>query len=383
MPPWFTIKETANCAGIGHGDDGEHLSLIIRSLKLRGVLVGCLLAVISTTVRAQTDRIKLRSDPKTLIGSVDSVSKNDVVVTAPSGVRTIPVSDVDSIVFGGVPVGLEKAQAALAKGEYKAAADDIAEIAPTDITRDIPRAELAFIKALCPAKIALSGQADSAEPAAEARAAGAAMLAFLKDYPGSYHFFEANEIVGDLLMSLGQYEKAEAYYKVLGEAASPDTKARANLLLGRAMQNQGKYDAALDAYDLVLKANLTGKVGDQETVEAKIGRTYSLTSSGKVDEAVKILQEIIAKADDDDSELLARAYNALGNCYRKLKDDKQALFAYLRVDTVYNTVAEPHAEALANLVSLWNEAKHPERAREARDKLRDRYPFSRWNKQIR
>jgi tetratricopeptide (TPR) repeat protein len=357
--------------------------LMVRLTVSRGLLAGLLVSACGLSARAQTDRVKLRSDPKTLVGSVDSASKNDVVVTAQSGVRTIPVSDVESIVFGGVPVGLEKAQAALAKGDYKAAAEDVADIAPTDISREIPRAELAFIKALCPAKIALSGQSDSADPTADARAAGASMLAFLKDHPGSYHFFEANEIVGDLLMSLGQSEKAETYYKVLGDAASPDTKARANLLLGRAMQSQGKYDAALGAYDLVIQANLIGKVGEQETIEAKIGRTYSLTSSGKVDEAVKILQEIIAKADDDDTEALARAYNALGNCYRKLKDDKQALFAYLRVDTVYNTVPEAHAEALANLVSLWNEAKHPERAREARDKLRERYPFSRWNKQIR
>jgi tetratricopeptide (TPR) repeat protein len=356
---------------------------MVRLTVSQGLLAGLLVLAFALSARAQTDRVKLFSEPKSLIGSVDSASRNEIVVTAPSGVRTIPVSDVDSIVFGGVPVGMEKAQAALAKGDYKAAADDVAEIAPTDIAREIPRAELAFIKALCAAKIALSGQADSGDPAAEARAAGAGMLAFLKDHPGSYHFYEANEIVGDLLMSLGQYDKAETYYKALGEAKSPDTKARANLLLGRAMQSQGKHDAALAAYDLVINANLTGKVGGQETTEAKIGRTYSLTSSGKVDEAVKILQEIIAKADDDDSESLARAYNALGNCYRKLKDDKQALFAYLRVDTVYNTVSEAHAEALANLVSLWTEAKHPERAREARDKLRERYPFSHWNKQIR
>ena len=277
---------------------------MIRSLKSRGVFVGFLLAVIGTTARAQTDRVKLRSDPKTLVGSVDSASKNDVVVTAQSGVRTIPVSDVESIVFGGVPVGLEKAQAALAKGDFKAAAEDVADIAPTDITREIPRAELAFIKALCPAKIALSGQSDSTDPTADARAAGASMLAFLKDHPGSYHFFEANEIVGDLLMSLGQSEKAETYYKVLGDAASPDTKARPICSSAERCRVRGSTTRCW-AYDLVIRANLTGKVGEQETIEAKIGRTYSLTSSGKVDEAVKILQEIIAKADDDDTDALA------------------------------------------------------------------------------
>ena len=355
---------------------------MIRSILSRGTLAGLLMLVCDHSARAQTDRVKLYSEPKTLVGSLNSVNKNEIVVSAQAGVRTIPVSDVESIVFGSVPVNMEKAQVALAKGDYKTAADDVFEVAPTEIAREIPRAELAYIKALCAAKIALSGQAESADPAADARAAGAGMLAFLKAYPESYHYFEANEIIGDLLISLGQYEKAEEYYKVLGEAASPAIKARANLLRGRAMQIQGKYDSALEAYDFVLKTALTGKVGEQETIEAKIGRTYSLTSSGKVDDALKIIQEIIAKADDDDTELLARAYDALGNCYRKLKDSKQALLAYLRVDTVYPTVPEAHAEALANLVVLWGEAKHPERAREARDKLRERYPYSHWNKQI-
>jgi tetratricopeptide (TPR) repeat protein len=149
------------------------------------------------------------------------------------------------------------------------------------------------------------------------------------------------------------------------------------------MQVAGKYDEALAAYDAVLKTELKGKLGAQEMLEAKIGRTYSLAGSGKVDDAIKTLQEIIAKADDDDTETLARAYDALGNCYRKRKDSKQALLAYLRVDTLYHSVPEAHAEALANLVVLWKEAKRDDRAREARDYLQQHYPYSRWNKQIR
>src|SRR5207245_1629190 len=103
----------------------------------RGVLAGFLVLFCGRSARAQTDRVKLYSEPKTLVGSVDTVSRDQIVVSAPSGVRTIPVSDVESIVFGGVPTNMEKAQAALAKGEYKTAADEVAEIAPTDIAREV------------------------------------------------------------------------------------------------------------------------------------------------------------------------------------------------------------------------------------------------------
>ena len=148
------------------------------------------------------------------------------------------------------------------------------------------------------------------------------------------------------------------------------------------MQTEGDFDGALNAYDAVLRFDLKGPVGDQVMFEAKIGRTYCLAGSGKVDEAIKILREIIAKADDDDAERLGPAYDALGNCYRKLKDSKHALWAYLRVDTLYFADPEAHAEALANLVVLWAESQHPDRASKAREELHSKYPFSRWNKKI-
>jgi tetratricopeptide (TPR) repeat protein len=143
---------------------------------------------------------------------------------------------------------------------------------------------------------------------------------------------------------------------------------------------QGKYEQALAAYDAVLKAGGKGPLAEQENLEATIGRTYSLAGQGKAEEAIKVLKDIIANADDDDVETLARAYNALGNCYVKTKNTQQALWAYLHVDLEYGRVADSHAEALANLTNLWTETRHPDRAREAHDYLQEHYPFSRWTK---
>jgi tetratricopeptide (TPR) repeat protein len=355
----------------------------------RAMLAGSLLLACCAPARAQTDRIKVYSEKNSVQGTVESITRNEIVVSVPmAGARTISSGDIELILFAG-DNALQKAQLAATKGEFKDAADLLEGIRPTELNREMVRAEVAYWKAYCAAKIALSGQSESddsgeqKDPAAAAKQAGSEMLAFLKDHPTTYHYYEANEIVGDLLMAIGQYENAQKFYDKLSESPSADVKARADLLRGRAMQMEGKYDAALAAYDSVLKSDVSGKRGDQELIEAKIGRTYSLASSGKVDEAVKLLKNIVANADDDDTELLARTYDALGNCYRQLKDNKQALWAYLRVDTLYGSVPEAHAEALANLVVLWEDAKHPERARDARDRLQQRYPFSRWNKQIR
>ncbi len=361
---------------------------MIRVFVCRAVIVASLAMGLAPSAFAQTDRIKVRSETSQVQGTVEVITRDEVVVSTQARARTIPASDVEIIFYGGQQ-DLQRAQIAAAKGDYKEATERLDAVNLGDQERAPVKAELAYMQALIPAKIALSGQTESDEsgnptdPAAAASQAGEKMLKFIKANGNSFHYYEANEIVGDLLMSIGQYDKAEEFYRKLAESKSADVKARANLLRGRAMQVAGKYDDALAAYDEVLKTELKGKLGAQETLEAKIGRTYSLTSAGKADEAIKTLQEIIAKADDDDSETLARAYDALGNCYRKQKDSKQALWAYLRVDTLYHTVPEAHAEALANLVVLWNEVKRSDRAREARDYLLQHYPYSRWNKQIR
>jgi hypothetical protein len=52
----------------------------------------------------------------------------------------------------------------------------------------------------------------------------------------------------------------------------------------------------------------------------------------------------------------------------------------LKVDLLFNSVPDAHAEALYNLSQLWNDAQHPERAREAAENLKKLYATSRWNK---
>lgn len=358
--------------------------MICHRIALSTFFTATVLAALGLPARAQDDQVKVYSESKRIQGKVESITRNEVVVNTQTGARTIPSNDVAMIFFSSQSNALRLAQVALDKGDLKEAMQQLGTIRTDDFDRDLLKAEVAFMKAVVPAKIALSGQTDEDsgenDPAAAAKQAGTLLKAFLAAYPTSCHYYEANETMGDLAMSVGSYGYAAECYQKLTESPAAEVKARAHLLRGRAMQTEGKYDKALEAYDTVLKSNLKGKVGEQEMIEAKVGRTYSLAGSGKVDEAITTLKEIIAKAEDDESELLARAYDALGNCYRKQNKNKEALWAYLRVDMLYKTVPEAHAEALANLVDLWKEAKQNDRAREARDYLQQHYPFSRWNR---
>jgi tetratricopeptide (TPR) repeat protein len=353
---------------------------------IRRVLIFASVAIAlnGALARAQFNDVVRTIDGHTR-ATVESSTKDKIICQVDTGTKEIAVNVIEGIDFNGEPASMREARSKAARGDYADAVKLIADLRPDDLDRDILRVELEYRKLLYNARLVLNGGgSDDDSPQnlnEQATQAGRDMLTFLSKHGGTWHYYEANEVLGDLLVSVGKFETAATFYQKLTDAPWPEYKARAYLLQGRAMQSADKFDAAMQAYDAVLKAGASGKMADQQNVEAKIGRTYSMAGAGKYDEALKTLQDIVSKADDDDTDLLARAYDAMGNCYRKQKDTKHALWAYLRVDAVYSSLPEARAEALANLSSLWLELKRPDRSRAARDELVAHYPYSRWTKQ--
>ena len=90
-----------------------------------------------------------------------------------------------------------------------------------------------------------------------------------------------------------------------------------------------------------------------------------MSQTGPLDAAVKMVEQVILDADPEQKELHARAYNALGNCYQRAGQTTDALLAYLHVDVLYSSVPDAHAEALANLVPLWQSIGQDARRRGA------------------
>ena len=72
----------------------------------------------------------------------------------------------------------------------------------------------------------------------------------------------------------------------------------------------------------------------------------------------------------------------LGKCYEKANRPKDALFAYLYVDMIFNTVPDTHAEALFHLVPLGRATGQDELSRQSREQLLKRYAGSRWAKEV-
>jgi tetratricopeptide (TPR) repeat protein len=89
--------------------------------------------------------------------------------------------------------------------------------------------------------------------------------------------------------------------------------------------------------------------------------------AGHVDEAITSLESLISRVPDP--ELKARVYNALGDCQRRAKNPREALWDYLWVDTIYHQNPEEHARALYHLSRLFHEFKDEARSAHFRDRL--------------
>jgi tetratricopeptide (TPR) repeat protein len=329
----------------------------------------------ASTAMAQDVIDRVRTARGSESGEITDMSPTEVKVSKrPSGSAAIAVNEIRSISFDGEPSELGQARVKAANGAYVEAAALLAKIDAATLKRDFVRQEVEFFQAYCAAKLALGGRGTIND-------AGRQLNNFVRTHPRNYHYFEAVEAMGDLLSADGKVELAQRQYNdIATKAPWPEYRMRAAVSIGQALQGQGKHAEAIGQFDAALAMTGAGGIVQSERLSATLGKAVSLAETGKLESAVTMVEQVIQEADPEQKELHARAYNALGSCYQRAGQPKDALLAYLHVDVLYNSVPEAHAEALANLATLWQAIGQEGRAREARQTLEQRYAGSRWAK---
>jgi tetratricopeptide (TPR) repeat protein len=324
---------------------------------------------------AADDRVRLVSG-STQSGRIADMDSTSVSLEQGSGAGTkkIPVNEIEFIHFEDEPLDLRNAKGQVLLGHWREAAALLNRI-KNEPSRPETLQDLQFYKALCGAKLALAGRQDVPE-------AGRLMRAFVDANPSSFHYYQASETIGDLLAAIGQYPAAADYYGRLRAAPWPDYKMRAGVAIGGTLLAQGKSKEALAVFDEVIANDAEGDAAERQRVAARLAKARALVGLKKPDEALRLIDEIIKGADANDTRLLARAYTALGTAQRAAGRTTEALLSFLRVDQLYSAEPEAHAESLANLAELWTERHMIERARRARQTLRERYKDSPWAKKI-
>lgn len=336
-------------------------------------LVAAMFLVSVTFIRSGSADVIRKVGGGTENGKFEKMSKTEISLGSPKEI-SVPVNEIQSFSFTSEPSSVKDAREAIESGRYEDVEGILAVIKLDTIKNDEIKIEIGYIKALADARAASLG---NAEPKITA-AAGSAMISFLAENPDSYHFYEANEVVGNLLASM-KNPQATKYYDTLATAPWPDYKMRAAILKGRADQLQAKHDTAIKHFDAAL-ALAGGKGTETQASLARIFKAVSMAESKQIPQALALVEDVIAKTEGDDKELFARAYNALGICHYKNNAKQEALLAFLHVELLFNTQPDAHAEALYYLARLWTDEKNPERAKAAAETLRSRYATSRWAK---
>lgn len=339
------------------------------------LLLSTLAALVSVQqVQAQGfDSVRSQGGKVSTQGKITEITAEGVtVVKGAGGVKdTVPVNTIYMVVFTGEPAGLSRARINALNGNFSNAQEELSKVDAKEINRPEVSVELDYYKAFCAAQLALGGA--GALPAAET-----ALVGFVKANSSSYHYYEACEVLGDLATAQKKYDAATKYYGPLERSSFPDFKMKAQVRLGRSLQAQNKHAEAIAKFDAVLGTSATGEEAEKQILSATLGKAVSLAATEKIDEAIKLVNQVIEKASPEEIELNARANNALGSCYMKAGKNKEALRSFLKVDLIYNGLPEAHAEALANLFKLWTSIGKEDRAQEALSLLKERYPDSNW-----
>jgi hypothetical protein len=295
------------------------------------------------------------------------------LASAASVTKEVPVNQILTVYYEEDPEELIAAKKRILDGHFEDALAALGKLKKEPDRKEV-RQDIEFYRALCTAKLALAGVGKIAD-------AGPMMKTFADANPNSYHYFEALELVGDLLLAVRQYGQAAEYYGRLAKAPWPDYQMRAGVAMGRVLLAQGKPAEAQDAFDKVLAAEGTGEMIEAQRKLANLGKANVLLAMKKPDEAIRLAEEILKSAGVHDEAIKAQVYNIEGTAHRQAGRTEDALFAFLHVELFYSSTPAAHAEALANLAELWEQLHKAERANTARKTLEERYKDSPWAKQ--
>jgi tetratricopeptide (TPR) repeat protein len=305
-------------------------------------------------------------------GLVIEMGRDEVKLDMSGVPRTFDVNEIVRITFREEPSELNPARVnILQQKNYNQALVELRKIDVQKIERDYIKQDVEFYKALSQCRLAMSEGGDRV-------AADKAMFNFVRSAPQSYHFYEAAEVLGDLAMASGKWADAAKYYGPISNAKWPDYQMRSNNAIGRALVGEKKYDEALEKFKAVSSIEVSTAEANRQKNLASVGRAVCLAETGKADEGIALVQDLINKNDPQDSVLFARAYNAQGRCYLKQNKPKDAVLAFLHTDVLFYNDAEAHAEALYYLSKLWSDINKSDRAIAARSTLRERYAGSIW-----
>jgi hypothetical protein len=289
---------------------------------------------------------------QTASGKIESESLAGIKIAS----RTIPIADVIDVQYD-VPgaIKLEYPRAIAAEGRSAAEAVGIYEgllKSPSVQNNPAIRRHIEY-------RIAMLTAARGEEGPEQRQKAVAALTKFKADHKDAWQLLPLTRTLARLALDREppDYDAARKAYDDL--AAAPGAPAEI------------KAECAYQSIDLLLSA---GKLDEAKRKAAALpssdprARVYQIGCQPGPD-AARQIEDMIDKTED--RAVKAAAYNMLGDVYRRdAKTKKDAVYAYLWVDVIYNDDPTEVAKADDRLATLFTELKDEDRAKKFRDKVR-------------
>jgi tetratricopeptide (TPR) repeat protein len=323
------------------------------------------------------DQVTRRSDRVVLRGELTELSTTALKMKLQNGQDAeIPVSEVLAIRFDMEPPTLVQAQSNERSGALATALEKYKQI-QGEYSGDDKRVvtELKFLIARTQVRMAQANPADFA-------AAEKAIGTFRSESRTNFRYLEATLLEAELLA--GDAARADAAKKLLEEVQGTSVKGfrlQAGVQLGLLLLSGKDTEGAQAAFEKVVQESAGDALAASAMFDGQLGKALCQKTAGKPDEALATLADVFTKASESETKTLARAWLLKGDCFREKGLPKDALMAYLHVDVLYSSEPGPHAESLYHLATLWGPAGYQNRADDARARLTNSYPNSRWAKQ--
>jgi tetratricopeptide (TPR) repeat protein len=337
--------------------------------------IWCVLSVLLLTVAGglqAADQVTRRSDRVVLRGEFTELGPTALKMKLQNGQEAeIPVSDVLLVRFDMEPPTLSQAQSNERSGALATALEKYRQI-QTEYNGEDKRV-VAELKFLIARTLVRAAQANPAESAAAEKA----IAAFRGENRSNFRYLEATLLEAELLGSdAGKSEAAKALLSEVQQTSVKGFRLQAGVQLGLLLLAGKDTDGAQAAFEKVVQESAGDAAAAGAMFDGQLGKALCQKTAGRPDEALATLT-----ASESETKTLARAWLLKGDCFREKGLQKDALLAYLHVDVLYSSEPGAHAESLYHLAALWGPAGYQNRADEARARLTNSYPNSRWAKQ--
>jgi tetratricopeptide (TPR) repeat protein len=301
-------------------------------------------------------------------GTINAETPREIRIQVGNKVETIPLEEIAEVNYAGTPPPFLEARVREKAGDFRGALDNYEKASNASGLKPFVAQQVKYSYAS--ALVQTVSEDDS-----QSEKAVKALQEFVKAYPNGRHTASAYESLLSLVRAGGDGAKIDS---VIDELAKiPGEQARSKVLKADTLVDQGKAGDAVSAIDSV-----TSEIPANSALArlAESVRIKALVGLKKLDDAESRARKLIESSDPTDSEALALAYNALGDCLRASGKPKDAIIAYLHTDILFDSVPNEHARALSAITQLWRTLEKPDRAEQTLNKLATTYPRSPWLK---